>query len=247
MWRYLGRIVLWGMIGLALPKEAKASPEPGSREWVRQQAERVHKRGGYPRELPQHRLPEPKEGWFERLLRWLFSPPKQGDPLARGMRSTFSVVGEVMMWVLYALLAVTLLLGLAVFVRFLRESIADARERSEAQAETVAFFGVELPLDKSPEAWMAEGRLDLALCALLLRAMLQVGWKDDRRGKSQTAREVIALVEGRDPRKPPLLALLRLVEHVRFGGAEATHTMISEGQDALRQIMAAPSQGERRG
>lgn len=247
MWRYLGRVVLWGMVCVALPKEASASPQPGSREWVRQQAKRVHKSGGYPRELPQHRLPEPKEDWFTRLLRRIFDQRTSADPLARGVRSTFSVVGDVMLWVLYALIAVTLLLGLSVFVRFLRESIADARDRTELPAQTVEFFGIELPLDKSPEAWIAEGRMDLALCTLLLHAMRQVGWKDDRRGKSQTAREVIARVEGYDPRKPPLLVLLRMVEKVRFGGFEATQEMFHEGQQALHQITSSKPQERRQG
>ncbi|MCB9640520.1 MAG: hypothetical protein H6728_03465 [Myxococcales bacterium] len=235
-WKRLLKCVLCGIFLWFPATQAEASNPQGSREWVRQQAKQIHKQGRYPKDLPQNLVKEPEKDWLTKLLERLFGPRKKRSSMDQGLSGAFRAAGPILNLLFWALIALSVALLMWVIYRFLQDSFADAKDQAALQPEIIEFFGIELPLDKSAEELRKEGRLDLALCILLLHAMREVGWKDDRQGKSKTAREAIAAVRSSDPRYSPIHRLLHNVEDVRFGGLEATQEMYLQGQDDLRMV-----------
>jgi hypothetical protein len=198
---------------------------------LRRQAEQIHKKGQYPAELPHRSIKPPEESWLQKLLRRWF----EGDGKSSPFGPKNSILAEGLQLLLWGILGVILLLSLYLLTRLLQDSREEYKAQQEEREAEVEFMGLRLP-SLDVEELVRQGRLDIALCVLLLEGMKRVGWRDDRLGKSQTAREVLHQIGFQDTRRTPYRSLLSLVERVRFGGEKATMAMLEEAKASLTQI-----------
>ena len=198
---------------------------------LRRQAEQIHKKGQYPAELPNQSIRPPEESWLQKLWRRWFG----GDGKSSQFGGRNSFLAEGLQLLLWGILGVILLLSLYLLTRLLQDSREEHKAQQEEREAEVEFMGLRLP-SLDVEELVRQGRLDIALCVLLLEGMKRVGWRDDRLGKSQTAREVLHQLGFQDARRTPYRSLLSLVERVRFGGEKATMAMLEEAKASLTQI-----------
>jgi hypothetical protein len=72
------------------------------------------------------------------------------------------------------------------------------------------------------EAHARRGELDAAIRALLVAALVRVGWKPQGSGRGRTAREVLLRLSPNDSRREPLREIVMQAEAVRFAGQPPT-------------------------
>ncbi len=198
--------------------------------WARgdRAAREVHRKGGYPSTLPRVGAKRTEPGRP--------APSRPPRRVGGGKRPPLLPRGESILGAALAALLGGGLLVLLVFL-LLRDWNAGGpvvvRKRGKMAPpgrEPVSSpgGGEEEVLPGDPDALAERGRYDLAVAALLVRALEKTGWSRAGRARSLTAREVLGGLSREDPRREILAAILGPAEAVRFGGRPATAELYGE-------------------
>ncbi|MEX0885231.1 MAG: hypothetical protein WD009_02225, partial [Phycisphaeraceae bacterium] len=193
-------------------------------------ARRVHRDGGYPRQL----YVQDDAGGVPQLV--LGPGSDDADDLPGDARDATSAGGDdgrgfglwprstglsrVLAQVLL-ILTVAMLIGFALWLLLAKRSRASSPGAAAAAQRDGAGDDPAGPVvddAADPDALAQRGRVNEAMRLLLLRALEAAGWCAEGDGRSRTAREVVAGLGAHHPGRTPLQQIVRAVEIVRFGG-----------------------------
>lgn len=219
----------------------------GAQEDVRDVAARVHREGDYGERLAVgDGAGGPRivfgggGGDAERQPTGERAPRRERSPGTISVPAGSSVFAYVLLGVAIVVI-VGLLIGALARSRPGRGELAPPHVRAKARGAPPLPARNLAALAGDPEALAREGRYAEAIAAAMIEGLRGVGWRPDGHGKSRTAREVLASVDGADARRAALAELVRIEERVAFGGDEATRERWDEARARWVDLRSAPA------